>query len=297
MRIVFIGCVEFSYAMLEHLLAEPCSGEVVGVVSREASTFNSDFSSLQPLALAECIPYFEVKGNSQPELVEWLRGVAPDVIYCFGWSYLLKSEILEIPTLGVIGYHPAALPKNRGRHPIIWTLALGLSESASTFFFMDEGADSGDLLSQVVVPVEESDDAATLYSKLIDISKEQLIQFTEALACRDYKRVSQDENISNHWRKRSKDDGLIDWRMPARGIYNLIRALTRPYVGAHCIYRDEECKIWKSNVLDTKEEYINLEPGKVLHSEKGVITVKCGVGAIELIEHEMRPVPQVGEYL
>jgi methionyl-tRNA formyltransferase len=63
--------------------------------------------------------------------------------FCLGWSNLLKAEILKAAPLGVIGFHPAALPANRGRHPLIWALGLGLDETATTFFFMDKGADRG----------------------------------------------------------------------------------------------------------------------------------------------------------
>ena len=58
----------------------------------------------------------------------------PDIIFCFGWSRLIKEELLKIPKKGVVGYHPAMLPKNRGRHPLIWALALGIKTTGSTFF-------------------------------------------------------------------------------------------------------------------------------------------------------------------
>ena len=72
----------------------------------------------------------------------------PDIIFCFGWSSLIKSEVLNLTKLGVVGYHPAMLPNNRGRHPLIWAKILGLTQTGSTYFFMDEGADTGDILDQ-----------------------------------------------------------------------------------------------------------------------------------------------------
>ena len=95
-----------------------------------------------------------------------MHELGPDAIYCFGWSHLLSQEVLRAAPLGCVGYHPALLPWNRGRHPIIWALALGLSQTGSTFFLMDEGADTGDILSQRTVPIEDEDDAGTLYEKL-----------------------------------------------------------------------------------------------------------------------------------
>ncbi len=296
MRIVFIGCVQFSFEMLKHLLLNISEAEVVGVVTRRQSRFNTDFSSLDSLVEEFNVPCYYADETNQIEMADWVRKLKPDVIYCFGWSYLLKKAVIDIPPIGVIGYHPAALPANRGRHPIIWALVLGLSETASTFFFIDEGTDTGDILSQVFVSIEENDDALSLYKKLISVSLLQVEEITKALAHNNYLRVPQDHTCTNYWRKRNRKDGEIDWRMPVRGIYNLVRALTRPYIGAHCIYQDQEVKIWRTEITDL--EYRNIEPGKVITIEEGsTILIKCGDGVLRLVEHEFEILPKAGEYL
>jgi methionyl-tRNA formyltransferase len=299
MKLVFIGCVHFSFSALSHLLSLNNQGmEVAGIVTREKSSFNADFVSLVPLAAEYDIPYFIVRGSDQSEMFDWLKNLSPDVIYCFGWSYLLKEQVLKFPKLGVVGYHPAALPKNRGRHPIIWALALGLPETASTFFFMDEGADSGDILSQKHLSILESDDAFTLYQKLINTACIQIGEFTPQIVDRSFKRVPQDHSQASYWRKRGKDDGKIDWRMSARCIHNLVRALTRPYVGAHFVRGDTDVKVWKAELV--KEEprrYENIEPGKILKIEGHQITVKCGDGLLRLMDHNLSLPLKVGDYL
>ena len=90
------------------------------------------------------IPVRYTPSINSEEVIGWISDLAPDVIFCFGWSQLFKKKLLNIASLGVIGFHPALLPANRGRHPLIWSLILGLKETGSSFFFMDEGADSGD---------------------------------------------------------------------------------------------------------------------------------------------------------
>lgn len=297
MNIVLIGCVEFSYMTLKHLLTLKDT-KIVGIITRKKSAFNADFHSLEPLAVEKGIPCFFAIGNDQNDMVEWLIKLKPDVVYCFGWSYLLKEEILKIPRLGVIGFHPAALPKNRGRHPIIWALALGLKETASTFFFMDEGADSGDILSQKKVQIAIDDDALSLYRKLTAVAIGQISELTLQLAANGFPKIPQDNSKANYWRKRTKRDGEIDWRMSSMGIYNLVRALTKPYVGAHCIYGPEEIKIWKSEVLDAQfPDFDNIEPGKILQVDGRNMVVKCGEGALKLIEHEFNTLPKKGCYL
>jgi len=299
MRIVFIGCVDFSHALLVRLLSLP-DAEVVGVVTRASSDFNADFHSLKPLADESGIPCFLDAGNRQTEMAGWIAALSPDVVYCFGWPYLLGKEILGIPPLGVIGYHPTALPRNRGRHPIIWTLVLGLAETASSFFFMDEGADSGDLLAQKKIAVAREDDAAMLYARLQETALAQMQEFTPLLASGEFSRKQQDHARANYWRKRSKADGKIDWRMPSEGIYNLVRALGDPYPGAHIEYQGAEIKVWRCEVLDKiypPDAIANLEPGRVLAAAAEGVDIRCGDGAVRLIKHEFQTLPQTGACL
>lgn len=289
LNLVFIGCVDFSATLLRCVISLNCV-HVAGIVTRNSSKFNSDFCSLTPIAIEHNIPVFIYEDSSKVDLVNWLKEKYPDVIYCFGWSHLLKKEVLNIPRLGVIGYHPTALPRNRGRHPIIWALALGLKETGSSFFMMDEGADSGDLISQRKVKIKFDDNAYSLYLRLETVALEQVEEFTSLLDLTQIQRTSQDENKANYWRKRNKSDGEIDWRMPAIGIYNLVRALTHPYPGAHCHYDGSEYKIWACQIVSDiypAEEIIHIEPGKVIDFSENIIDVRCGDGVVRLLQHDL----------
>ena len=134
MRIVFIGAVEFSLRALERLVA--LGAEVVGICTLKESNFNADHIDLSGVGLTFGIPCFYADDINSTDALIWIKSKAPDVIFCFGWSKLLKQEVLKLAPLGVVGFHPAALPANRGRHPITWALVLGLDKTASTFFFM-----------------------------------------------------------------------------------------------------------------------------------------------------------------
>lgn len=294
MKVVYIGCLRFSQAVLEKVLSLPES-EVVGIVTRRSSSFNADFCSLEPTAEKYGIPCFTADQKDQSEIARWIRRLEPEVIFCFGWSFLLKREILEIPRLGAVGYHPAALPGNRGRHPIIWALALGLRETASTFFLMNEGADAGEILDQETVEIAETDDAGSLYQKLSEQALKQIERLVTDLEAGRVKKIPQNGAPANYWRKRDKLDGEIDWRMSARSIHNLVRALARPYPGAHCVSGGKEIKIWRTEPAGPSPE--NIEPGKILRTDDTTFTVKCGEGALRVIEHEFPEVPQEGQYL
>jgi methionyl-tRNA formyltransferase len=293
MRIVLIGSVEFSLRSLERLIS--IDADLVGVCTKESSSFNSDFSDLKPLCDLNTIPCLYVNDINSKESVGWIENLNPDVIFCFGWSSLIKERVLNIAPMGVIGCHPAKLPKNRGRHPLIWALALGLEKSASTFFFMDKGADTGDILSQVDFEISYQDDARNLYNKVINIALIQIEEFIPALEKGTYIRNKQNEKESNSWRKRNELDGEIDFRMNSRSIYNLTRALTRPYVGAHIKFNETNYSVWK--VKESNDFQENIEPGKVLKVLDKIFVVKSYDGAIEIIEHDFKEMPKVGEYL
>lgn len=293
MRIVFIGTVEFSKRALEKLIF--IDAHIVGVFTKKESKFNADFADLKPICELNKIPCFFVENINDTCNLNIIEELKPDIIFCFGWSQILRNDILTITPMGVIGFHPAKLPSNRGRHPIIWALALGLQETASTFFFMDEGADSGDILSQKKINIQLEDDADSLYNKIVETALLQIEEFIPQLQQGSYQRIKQEHLKSNYWRKRSKNDGLIDFRMSSGAVYNLVRALSKPYVGAHVNYKGQDIIIWKVEISDYLEK--NIEPGKILDVNNNIILVKTYDGAIKFLKHEFEILPTVGEYL
>lgn len=294
MKIIFIGAVQFSASALKATIESGM--EIVGVCTLADSKFNADHEDLEPIAQKSCIPSLYVDNINCSETIKWIREKKPDVIFCFGWSKLLGDELLGLPPMGVIGYHPAALPLNRGRHPLVWSLALGLKETASTFFFMDKGADSGDILSQGKVIVTKEDNASSLYGKISAVALDQIREFIPLLKNDSYQRIPQNHSQASYWRKRGLKDGQIDWRMPANGIYNLIRALSEPYVGAHFIYRDKMIKVWDSVIVDLLDVQ-NIEAGKVLSKKDNGITIKCGEQCLTMKKFDPFEGLQVGDYL
>ncbi|AOW76488.1 hypothetical protein A3Q34_06215 [Colwellia sp. PAMC 20917] len=298
MKVGFIGCVESSLLALNVLLSlKQHDIEVVAVITKDKSMFNADHVDLSGVCKSNSIPcHFEENKNKHAS-IDFMLIYQPDVIYCFGWSYLLENEFIDMPPKGIIGFHPAKLPENRGRHPIIWALALGLEVTASTFFQMEEGADTGPILSQVDIDIDQRDNAKALYNKILDAMELQIKDFTLALADGTAQFTCQDHSKATNWRKRTRKDGLIDWRMQAVDIYNLIRALAKPYPGAEFQYLDELQSVWESKI--SKELFSrNIEPGTVLSTGDANMIVKTGGDtAIELFNLEMNKLPQVGDYL
>lgn len=294
MKIVFIGTVEFSRLALERLVQ--MKAEVVGICTLQESEINADYFDLSSVGKINGIPCHYTKDVNSVETLEWIKSKSSDVIFCFGWSKLLGHDLLNIAPMGVVGFHPAALPENRGRHPIIWALALGLNETASTFFFMDEGADSGDILSQREIIIENTDDARSLYDKVSETALIQIEEFVPQLAAGNFQRLKQDPQAASTWRKREEEDGKIDWRMSAYSIHNLIRALAKPYIGAHFIIGDQKIGVLKSEIVKGVKQ--NIEPGKIISRKPdGYIVIKCGEDAIRLVITDPVFEPLVGSYI
>jgi methionyl-tRNA formyltransferase len=295
MRIALIGNVAFSKSALLKLIQ--LNESIVTVITKEHSSFNADHVNMVDVCRQYDLEYKTVTDVNDVNVLNYIRSKQPDIIFCFGWSQLIKKDLLNLSSMGVIGFHPALLPQNRGRHPIIWALVLGLTETGSTFFFIDEGADSGDILSQRKIKVDYTDDAAGLYAKITDTALDQIEEFLPGLKNNTFQRIKQDHSRANYWRKRVEKDGEIDWRMSSTFIYNLVRALTKPYVGAHFIYKGDQIKIWQ--VAEVKMDcYSNIEPGKIIEvATDKTFLVKTGKDCIRVLRHELPEQLREGQYL
>jgi methionyl-tRNA formyltransferase len=286
MRILFIGTVHFSHHCLQEVLHH--GGRVVAVLTlaAERSRFNSDYADLEPVAAAHDIPVYHIRKVSDPDTVALIQSLEPDVIFVFGCSQLIPPHVLSLPRLGCIGTHPALLPRNRGRHPLIWALVEGLEESGLTFLYLDEGVDSGDILWQRAFPIALEDDAQTLYQKILALASIAIAEILPQLEQGTAPRIPQDHTQATYWRKRTQDDGEIDWTGSAKNAYNLIRGLTHPYPGAHTFLHDQRIIIWKSKLVRSDTPDAEHAPGTIIATTADGFEVQCGSGILEVVQWE-----------
>lgn len=298
MRIVIVGAVEFTRTCIREVLRQ--GGEVVGIVSVPwyRAKFSSDYVDLEPVARAHGIPYYSVARVSDPESIEIFRNLKPDVIFVFGFSQLIPKELLELPNLGCIGTHPALLPKHRGRHPLIWALVQGWTESGLSFFFLSEEVDDGDILWQERFEITLEDNAGSLYEKISTLAVKAIGEFLPRLESGDFERIPQDDSQATTLRKRSAEDGEIQWDGDAMTVYNLVRALTTPYPGAHTWFDGKLIRVWRAELVE--EEFPNAraaQPGRVLDRRNRQLYVATGEGVIRLRhweceeDHDVLPDP------
>ena len=138
MRIALIGTVDLTARVFAHLQDQGAS--VVCAIIGQTAARNADYADLAPQCRAGGVPFLQTDDANGDEARAFLARHRPDIAFCIGWSRLLRREVYALPRLGTIGFHPTLLPHNRGRHPIIWALALGLEETGTTFFKLADGA-------------------------------------------------------------------------------------------------------------------------------------------------------------
>lgn len=299
-RIVVLGAVDFSAHCLTTLIRAGAS--VVGVLglATELAGRHADYANLEPIARVAGISYRFIRSINDDSALDFLRSVRPDVLMVLGWSEIVKRSVLGIPKMGTIGSHPTLLPAHRGHHPIIWSLVRGLEQGGVTLFWMSERVDQGSILAQRAFSVALEDDAASVYEKVKATAAELLMESLLLLERGDPPRILQDETLATYWPKRTAEDGEIQWSARTRDIYNLVRALTRPYPGATTQYKNEVWVVWKVKEVSPASETARKAavPGTVLAVTDGKLRVCTGDGAIDLLQWSgMAQRPRVGERL
>ena len=181
LNIALVGCVlstEVAYDSITKIRNPDINLKLL--ITKKKSKFNSDFVNLSKKAKRDNIPVIYKEDISSPkDELKLLKKFDIDLIFVVGWSFLIKEPVLSEYRKKIIGFHPTSLPKNRGRHPIVWSLALGLKETASTFFLITEKADDGDILEQKKIRIDKNDNAKSLYKKILSVMPLQITKISE----------------------------------------------------------------------------------------------------------------------
>jgi len=278
MKIVFISGVKFGFEVLKEIMEKGWKIEVLFSYLPEKKKNYSDYVEFDSITEKYDFFHKKIDNINDKENIEILKSINPDLILVMGWSQLLKSEIIKIPTIGIIGSHPTELPKYRGRAPIPWTILKDLKKSAETFFWIEEGTDSGDILDQEIFSIDD-DDASSLYLKVTDLAKKMILKNLKLIEQGVIIRKKQDTTkFIENWEKRIPDDGKINWSCSSNNIYKLIKATTHPYPGAFTFFKNKKLKIW--NALQTTK--ISSKSGQIIEINNLGVFVETGDNVIIL---------------
>ncbi|GAB4366537.1 MAG: hypothetical protein Kow00128_10120 [Deltaproteobacteria bacterium] len=184
---------------------------------------------------------------------ERIREARPDLLFSFYYRAILGKEILAAPRLCALNLHGSLLPKYRGRAPVNWVLVKGETETGVTLHMMEEKPDAGDIVGQVAVPIAFEDTALTLFGKLERAAERLLDDLLPRIAAGEIPRRRNEIERGSYFGARRPEDGRIDWTRPAMEIYNLVRAVTRPYPGAFSVLGGEKCMVWRARPVAVEE--------------------------------------------
>ncbi|MBN2085525.1 MAG: hypothetical protein JW748_09915 [Anaerolineales bacterium] len=286
--IVLAGSVHSSHLTLQALIRHRM--RVTGVLGLAAaqSADVSGYTRMDALAREAGIPYAEFDDLNAPAIVAQVRLWAPDVFFIVGLSQMVKKELLLIPRLGCVGFHPTRLPEGRGRAPVAW-MALEGRSGASTFFQMNERADAGPILVQEPFPVTDADYSADVERKLEAALTAALDRWLPRLKNGEWEAVAQDESKATYYGKRNPEDGLICWDWPAVKIQALVRAASHPYPGAFTFAEGRKLIVWRADVEPNLP--FRGVTGRIVHHDKSKgPLVQTGGGLLWLTETEFENV-------
>jgi methionyl-tRNA formyltransferase len=216
-----------------------------------------------------------------PELLQALAGWKPDLIAVAAFGRILPQAILSLPPLGCINVHGSLLPKYRGAGPIQWAIINGETETGITTMLMDEGMDTGAMLLQEVIPITPDDTAGTLSPRLAELGGRLLVETIARLKAGTLVPQPQDASQATLAPLLKKEDGVIDWALPATALANRVRGLS-PWPGTYTtVAGGDRWTIWRALALS---DPTTKAPGVIVAVTNEAIQVATGEGVLAVME-------------
>ena len=278
MRILFAGTPPFAAAALNALA--DAGHDIVQVLTQPDRPAGRGMkltpSAVKQAALARGLPVYQPASLKMPEAQAALREADADVMVVAAYGLILPQAVLDLPRFGCLNIHASLLPRWRGAAPIQRAILAGDAETGITIMQMDAGLDTGAMLSKTVVPIQESDTAASLHDTLAAAGAEAIVAALANYA--GLVPVAQDDAAATYAAKLSKEEAKLDWQQPATTLARAIRAYN-PAPGAWTLLAGAPLKVWAARACDGSGR-----PGEVLSADADRLIVACGTGALALLE-------------
>ncbi len=287
MRIVFFGSAHFAVPALEALIKSKY--ELACVVTqpdkkkgRHLQVTGTDVKSTAALAK---LKIFQPENINSQESLKFLKGLDADLFVIVAYGQIFSQEVLDIPKIMPLNIHASLLPRYRGAAPINWAIINAEKKAGVSIMYVSLKMDSGPVILQKETKIEERDTAVSLEEKLRYLGAELLIDALKVIDSRNYRLLEQDEDKVIIAPKLKKEDGLIDWAVPAVNIHNQVRGVL-PWPGAFTGYRGKILKIFRTEVLPLFSIHKPV-PGEVVRADKHGIVVACARGFLEIKELQL----------
>ena len=281
MKIVYMGTPDFAVPPLAALVQ---NGYEVTAVVTQPDKPKGRGKTLLPTpvkeeAMKHDIPVYQPLKVREPEFVETLKKLEPDMIIVAAFGQIIPASILHMKKYGCINVHASLLPSYRGAAPIQWAVINGDKVSGVTTMQMNEGLDTGDMIMKTEVPLAEDETGGSLHDKLAKAGAKLCVETLKALEDKTATWETQGESPTAYAKMLDKKLGDIDWSKSAKAIECLIRGLN-PWPSAYTDWNGKVMKIWEAKVLD---ENTDATPGTIVKVEKDGFSVQTGDGLLKVL--------------
>jgi methionyl-tRNA formyltransferase len=280
LNIIFAGTPDFAAKHLTVLLESEFN--VVAVYTqpdrRAGRGKKLTASAVKEVALAHNLPVYQPENFKEAASVEQLAALNADLMIVVAYGLILPKAVLQTPRLGCLNVHGSLLPRWRGAAPIQRAIWAGDKETGITIMQMNEGLDTGDMLSKVSCPIADDETSASLYEKLAEQGPQALVATVKQLAAGELQAQVQDETLANYAQKLSKAEALIDWSSEGVFIERCIRAFN-PWPMSYFMLAGKAVKVHKARLLTVNSEQA---AGTIIAADKSGIQVATGSGVVNL---------------
>jgi methionyl-tRNA formyltransferase len=274
MRVVFLGSGAFAIPSLEALLGG--GHEVAAVVTqpdREKGRGRAVAPPpLKPVALAHGLTVLQPRRVKEPEAQEALRALAPEIQVVVAYGQILPASVIEIPPRRTVNVHGSLLPRYRGAAPVQWSIVNGEAETGVTTMLIDAGLDTGPTLLARATRIGDDETAEELERRLADLGAALLVDTLKGLADGSVTPTPQDHERATHAPIIRKEDGVVDWTLPAVAIARRVRGF-HAWPGATTALAGRGLKILRARALSGSASDA---PGTVVQADREGIVVACG---------------------
>ncbi|WP_246064848.1 methionyl-tRNA formyltransferase [Melghirimyces algeriensis] len=226
------------------------------------------------------LPVFQPQRLKDPENVQRVLEMEPDLIVTAAYGQILPREILDAPRFGCINVHASLLPKYRGGAPIHHALIQGEKETGVTIMYMVEALDAGDMLAWKSIPIDEEDHVGTLHDKLAKLGADLLSETVTKLIQGDVKAIPQDHEQATYAPNIKREDEQLDWNRTSWELFHQVRGLS-PWPVAYTLWNGKPLKVWKARPVPLGKP---AKPGTVVRVEDDGVVVATSDGGLQILE-------------
>ena len=282
LRVVFMGTPAFAVPSLRALVE--AGYDVAAVLTQPDRPVGRGGRLTAPpvkeaaveLSLEICQP----ESAKTDEVYAYLKDKNPDVIVVVGYGQIISQRVIDLPRLGCVNVHSSLLPRLRGAAPINWAIVRGDKKTGVSTMQIVKKLDAGDVLGVKETPIGDDEYAPELAERLAQMGADLLIETLNRLGKGAIKRQPQDDDASTYAPIMKREDGLVDWNLPAQEIYNRVRGFA-PWPGAYTFFRGKRFHIHRARVAPGQAA-----PG-TMAIEGAQLKVGCGEGLLEALEVQL----------